>query len=172
MRSYSKLARQIAAVSALVALGCLGFSANSQVPTPETYAEAVGGQLVAPGDLIIDDTPMRCGRRPTVLDARLDDFGAAFPGFVILNPRLMARVSKTVKLWIYAHECGHQYRGPDETKADCFAVQRGRRYGWLDSDGLEQICTFIRPAKSTMMHLSGSRRCEVMRQCFKDRRVW
>ncbi len=152
---------------------CLGASVcAAQAPTPETYAETVGGQIIAAGDLMIDSVAMRCGRRPTVLDVHLDDFGAAYPGFVILNPRLLARVSTPVKLWIYAHECGHQYRGPDETRADCFAVQRGRRYGWLDSDGLEQVCRFISPARSSMMHLSGSRRCAIMRQCFYDRKVW
>lgn len=147
-------------------------TARAQTPTPETYASAVGGQLIKSGDLMIDNVPLRCGHRPTVLDNRLNDYGAAFPGFLILNPRLIARVSTPVKLWIYAHECGHQYRGPDETKADCFAVQRGRRYGWLDSDGLEQVCRFIRPARGSMMHLSGSRRCAIMRKCFAEKRVW
>ena len=53
-----------------------------------------------------------CGQRPTVLDNNLDDYGAAYPGFLILNPKLLNRVSTPVKMWIYAHECGHQFRGP------------------------------------------------------------
>jgi len=139
-------------------------------PTPEEYVAHVGGdaRVVAPGELTIDKRRMICGQRPTVLDNQLDDYGAAYPGFLILNPRLMGRVSTTVKLWIYAHECGHQFRGPDEETADCFAVQRGRREGWLDPDGVEQICRFIAPAKGDAMHFSGSYRCEAMRKCYAD----
>lgn len=142
-------------------------------PTPEQYVAHVGGEakILLPGQLVLDNRRLYCGQRPTVLDPRLDDYGAAYPGFLILNPRLLARVSTPVKLWIHAHECGHQFRGPDEETADCFAVQRGRREGWLTPDGLEEVCEFITPARSTSMHLSGSHRCQAMRQCYADPRV-
>ena len=139
-------------------------------PTPEEYAAHVGGEakIVQPGNLKLDGTRMTCGQRPTVLDNQLDDYGAAYPGFLILNPRLIAKVPTVVKLWIFAHECGHQFRGPDEETADCFAVQRGRRQGWLTTAGLDEICKFISPAKGDSMHFSGSHRCEIMRQCYTD----
>jgi len=142
-------------------------------PTPEEYMARVGAgaKLVPSGKLEIDGRKVYCGRRPTVLDGKLDDYGAAYPGFLILNPRLMAKVSNAVKLWIHAHECGHQYRGPDEETADCFAVQRGRRYGWLTPEGLEEVCRFISPAKGDSMHFSGSHRCEAMRRCYADPKV-
>lgn len=140
------------------------------VPTPEEYIGHVGGDahLVDPGTLTLDGIQQVCGQRPTVIDSQLDDFGAAYPGFLIINPRLMKKVSTPVKLWIYAHECGHQFRGPDEETADCFAVQRGRRQGWLTNEGLEEVCTFISPSKGDAMHLSGSHRCEYMRACYAD----
>ncbi len=69
-----------------------------------------------------------------------------------MNMRLLSRVTTPVKLWIYSHECGHQFRGPDEETADCFAVQRGRRQGWLSPGGVEEICQFISPAKGDAMH--------------------
>ncbi|RTL63273.1 MAG: hypothetical protein EKK41_23715 [Hyphomicrobiales bacterium] len=139
-------------------------------PNPEEYVAQVGkGASIVPwSDLKLDGRKVMCGKRPTVLDNQLDDYGAAYPGFVILNPKLLDRVSTPVKLWIHAHECGHQFRGPDEETADCFAVQRGRRQGWLTADGLEEVCKFIAPAKGDSMHFSGSRRCELMRQCFTD----
>lgn len=140
-------------------------------PTVEQYAAHVGGRIVPAGQLVIDGSRLICGRRPTVLDSTLDDYGAAYPGFLILNPRLIARVPKAVKLWIYSHECGHQFRGPDEEVADCFAVQRGRRQRWLTVDGLNQICSFISPAKGSSMHYSGPQRCQIMRQCYADKRV-
>ena len=139
-------------------------------PTPEEYIAHVGGdaKLVAAGELKLDGYKLYCGQRPTVLDSNLDDYGAAYPGFLILNPRLLAKVSLPVKLWIHAHECGHQFRGPDEETADCFAVQRGRRQRWLTPEGLEEVCRFISPAKGDSMHFSGSHRCDLMRACYAD----
>ena len=139
-------------------------------PTPEEYVGHVGGdaKIVGPKELKIDGQRMICGQRPTVLDSQLDDYGAAYPGFLILNPKLLQRVPTVVKLWIFAHECGHQFRGPDEETADCFAVQRGRRQGWLSPQGLDQICNFIAPAKGDSMHFSGSHRCDAMRRCYAD----
>ena len=142
-------------------------------PTPEEYASHVGGaaQIVQSGDLRLDGRRVYCGQRPTVLDNNLDDYGAAYPGFLILNPKLMNKVSTPVKLWIYAHECGHQFRGPDEETADCFAVQRGKRQGWLKEDGLDEVCAFISPARGDSMHFSGSHRCAQMRKCYADPEV-
>jgi len=159
--------------SICVAAGTAASAFSAGPPTPDEYVAHVGGdaKIIPAGQLTLDNRRLYCGQRPTVLDSRLDDYGAAYPGFLILNPRLLARVSTPVKLWIHAHECGHQFRGPDEETADCFAVQRGRREGWLTPDGLEEVCRFITPARSTSMHLSGSHRCEAMRQCYADPRV-
>ncbi|MBX9683738.1 MAG: hypothetical protein K2X41_08115 [Hyphomicrobium sp.] len=144
--------------------------AQDPPPTPEDYVAHVGGegQILPSGQFKLDGRTQRCGQRPTVVDNNLDDYGAAYPGFLIMNPKLLDRVSTPVKQWIFAHECGHQFRGPDEETADCFAVQRGRREGWLTAEGLEEVCTFISPAKADSMHFSGSYRCEYMRKCYAD----
>lgn len=152
-----------------------GVDAQAQSPpTPEQYVQQVGGdaQIVPAGLLKIDGYSAICGTRPTVLDSKLDDFAAAFPGFLILNPKLLAKIkSLPVKLWIHAHECGHQFRGPDEETADCFAVQRGRRQGWLTPEGLEDVCAFITPAKADNVHFAGAKRCEAMKECYADRSI-
>jgi len=164
-------------LGACVALGLLGGTlppgSAAAGPTPEEYVSHVGGdaQIVAAGQLKLDGHKLLCGQRPTVLDNNLDDYGAAYPGFLILNPKLLAKISTPVKMWIHAHECGHQFRGPDEETADCFAVQRGRRQGWLTPEGLEEVCAFIAPAKGDSMHFSGSHRCEAMRQCYIDKDI-
>ena len=139
-------------------------------PTPEQYAARAGAdaKILKPGELILDGRRQFCGQRPTVIDNSLDDYGAAYPGFLIFNSKLLEKVSPAVKQWIYAHECGHQFRGPDEQTADCFAIQRGRRQGWLTEEGIKEICRFISPSKGDGMHFSGSHRCEYMRQCFQD----
>ena len=146
----------------------------AQAPTAEQYVQTVGGdaRVVAAGMLTIDGRKVICGSRPTVLDSTLDDYAAAYPTFLILNPKLLAKIkSLPVKLWIHAHECGHQFRGPDEETADCFAVQRGRRQGWLTPEGLEDVCAFIGPAKASDVHYGGAKRCETMRQCYVDRSI-
>jgi len=159
-------------LSGLVAAILIGVSAllAEGPPTPEEYIAKVGGgaEIVPVGQLKLDNWRVYCGNRPTVLNDKLDDYGAAFPGYVILNPRLLALVPTPVKLWIHAHECGHQFRGADEETADCFAVQRGRRQGWLTAEGLEQICQFIGKSKGDDVHVSGTHRCAYMRICYAD----
>ena len=148
--------------------------AQDRDPTPEEYVRKVGGgaKIVPAGTLKIDGQTAVCGRRPTVLNDNLDDYGAAYEGFVILNPKLLAKIKSTaVKLWIHAHECGHQFRGADEETADCFAVQRGRRQGWLTPQGLEDVCAFMSPAKADNAHFTGGARCEAMRKCYADREI-
>lgn len=174
----------VKSVAALVATGLAAASmlmtplggaarAENATPTPEEYVQQAGEEslLLAPGQFVLDGLKQTCGQRPVVIDNKLDDYGAAYPGFLIMNPKLLSRVSTPVKQWIFAHECGHQFRGPDEETADCFAVQRGRRQGWLTDAGVEEICTFISPAKGDAMHFSGSHRCEYMRKCYADPKV-
>ena len=142
-------------------------------PSPEQYVSHVGGNatILDPGEFKLDGNRQWCGNRPVVIDDKLDDYGAAYPGFLIFNTKLLSQVSTPVKFWIFAHECAHQFRGPDEQTADCFAVQRGRRQGWLTIDGVEEVCRFISPAKGDMMHFSGSHRCDYMRKCYTDPKV-
>lgn len=160
-------------LAATLLAGAIVSPAAAGSPTPDEYVAHVGGdaKILPAGQLTLDNRRVYCGQRPTVLDSKLDDYGAAYPGFLILNPRLLGRVSTPVKMWIFSHECAHQFRGPDEETADCFAVQRGRREGWLTPEGLEEVCQFIAPAKGTSMHLSGSHRCQAMRQCYADPKV-
>src|SRR5437588_4662609 len=99
----------------VIALNALSPQCAQAGPTPEEYVSKVGGdaRIVPVVQLQIDGNKLVCGQRPTVLDNKLDDYGAAYPGFLILNPNLLAKISTPVKLWIYSHECGHQFRGPD-----------------------------------------------------------
>lgn len=142
-------------------------------PPIEEYVQSAGaGATIVPaGQLRLDGWRVGCGNRSTVLDPGLDDFGAAYPNYLILNPKMLAKVPTQVKLWIHAHECGHQFRGPDEEKADCFAVQRGRRQKWLTVEGLDQICEFIKPSRGDSAHFGGVHRCETMRKCYASSEV-
>ena len=173
MRIRRGSSRLASGLIALLALSSPAAAEENRSPTAEEYMAHTGGEatMVASGEFVLDGVKLYCGTRPTIVDNKLDDYGAAYPGFLIMNMRLLGKVSTPVKLWIYSHECGHQFRGPDEETADCFAVQRGRRQGWLSPGGVEEICQFISPAKGDSMHFSGSHRCEYMRQCFMEERI-
>jgi hypothetical protein len=139
-------------------------------PTVEDYLKEAGpdAKLVNQGALKIDGRPVNCGKRPTVLNSNFDSWGGAFPGFVILNTKKIAGLSTPVKLYVYSHECGHQFEGPDETKADLFAIRRGVTRGWLDAVGMEDICTFISTLKGDGVHPPGPERCETMRKYYRE----
>jgi len=132
----------------------------------EAYLAWSGGKLIAAGGTEIDGRRMACGSSPTILDPHLSDFGASGHGFIVLNPSLFVGLPMPVKLWIFSHECAHQKVGADEGKADCVAVQRGRREGWLTESGLRQVCDFMKPARADSSHFSGPQRCEFMQRCF------
>jgi hypothetical protein len=134
----------------------------------ETYIARKGGTLIPAGRTEIDGHRIICGSAPTVLDPDQDDFGASYNGFLVLNPTLFAGLATPVKLWIFSHECAHLAVGRDEVKADCVAVQRGRREGWLTATGLDQICEFMGPSHGDQSHFTGTQRCALMRQCFQE----
>jgi hypothetical protein len=168
---------RLAAVAALALAGLSGLNGTARAqefvyrggsaggPTVGQYLEQVGpsGQEVPHGSLKIDGIRVNCGTRPTVLNPNFDSWGGAFPGFLILNTTKIAGLSTQVKLYIYSHECGHQFIGASETKADLFAIRRGVKWGWLDAQGMEEICIFISQLKGDAVHPPGPQRCETMR---------
>jgi hypothetical protein len=127
-----------------------------------------GAKIAQAGKLVLDGHRMSCGNWAMILDPNLNDYAASYPQFIILNIAYVAKVPTAVKLWIFSHECGHLFGGPDENKADCFAVRRGRAAGWLDAAGLEQVCSFISAARPDATHVSGTNRCNLMRECFRQ----
>ena len=171
MRDGRALLKLAVAGALAIALGVAG-PANAQEwsgkegsttsgPSLDEYLKSLGadGKLIAHGALKLDGKSVNCGKRPTVLNPNFDSWGGAFPGFLILNNKKMTGLSSQVKLYIYSHECGHQFIGADETKADLFAIRRGVKYGWLDAQGLEDICTFISQLKGDAVHPPGPQRC-------------
>jgi hypothetical protein len=111
---------------------------------------------------------VHCDRVRLRLDGRLENLGAAAVDerLLLLNPRLLRRYSNTVQLFVFHHECGHHRVGGSELKADCWAVNRGLRDGWLDRKGLAQVCRSFENAPETDTHPSGRRRCANIDRCF------
>jgi hypothetical protein len=118
------------------------------------------------GTLQVAGRNMSCGGVDMVLDARLPNLGAAGPGVLVINPRLLRRETTIVGLFVFQHECGHHHVGSSELGADCWAVNRGVRDGWLDAAGLKQVCRSFGGAPETSTHPSAARRCGNLDKCF------
>ncbi|MGE5511306.1 MAG: hypothetical protein ACM31O_08665 [Bacteroidota bacterium] len=118
------------------------------------------------GAVQIAGRSLKCGSVRNRLDPRLPNLGMAGPGVLTLNPGLLARYSETVRLFVYHHECGHHHVGGDELRADCWAVNRGLRDGWLNRGALGQICRSFGNDPETETHPSGQRRCRSLERCF------
>ena len=140
--------------------------------TVEQYIKEAGGvaRYVAPGKLRLAGRRVGCGKRPSILDPEFDTWAGAYtnPGFIIVNPIYMRKEKKIVQLYIYAHECGHQFRGFDEDTSDAFAIRRGVRQGWLRKKGMKEVCQFISRVPGDSEHPAGPVRCRRMIAVYND----
>jgi hypothetical protein len=125
--------------------------------------------LVPAGRLVIAGRRLSCGGTQTLLR---DFEGFAVSSTVImLNMKALKDLPQQVQWLIYYHECGHILYGPSETSADCYAVRRARREGWLDEQGLDDICAAFKIAGHGPVHLDPEERCNQLRQCFVKKGV-
>ncbi|MCL4766503.1 MAG: hypothetical protein KJZ80_09750 [Hyphomicrobiaceae bacterium] len=153
-------ARLLGVATAIAAI--LGF-------TPVSVAAPLKGgspKLQRNGTINIAGRDLRCGNARNVLDRRLPSEGAAAPGMLIINPRLITRMPRTVRLFIFHHECGHHNIGASELRADTWAVERGVREGWLDRNGLKQVCRSFGNMPATPTHPSGRSRCRNLERSY------
>lgn len=118
------------------------------------------------GTMSIAGRNLRCGNVRHVLDGGLPSEGAAAPGVLVINPRLLNRMPPTVRLFVYYHECGHHSVGASELGADSWAVNRGVREGWLDRAGLQQVCRSFGNMPRTATHPSSRSRCRNLERAY------
>lgn len=144
----------------------IGLAAALAFPAFNAPIASPNEKVVAAGTLKLAGRRMSCGRTPTLISHSFWDYGGAKKGMIILNPTKLEDLSKSVRLFVYAHECGHQVYGPREIRADCYAVERGKREGWLDDTGMNEVCSFISPLPGDWVHPPGPKRCEIMRACY------
>ncbi len=147
---------------ALAAVTCLG----SAIPTLNAAPVSSLPQIARDGSMTLAGRSVRCGNVRNVLDRNLPSEGAAAPGVLIINPRLINRMPQIVRLFVFHHECGHHNIGQSELAADCWAVERGVEQGWLDRKGLGQVCRSFGNMPETETHPSAQRRCGNLNRCF------
>lgn len=147
---------------AIVAAGLLGL-ANGRAHASSTL------ELNASGELAIDGRRVSCKPEiQTILDAKLPNLGIATRSQLVLNPHLLRRLSPTVRMFVYHHECGHHHVGGDELGADCWAVRAGVASGWLHQRQLSEICASFGNARATATHPATAYRCRALQACFAE----
>jgi hypothetical protein len=153
-------ARLLSALVIALAL-CLGLSAG---PFGGSGLAIEQGTRVAPGRLVVAGRRLSCGATATLIR---DFEGFAVSSTVImLNMQALKDLPRPVQWLIYYHECGHILYGPNETAADCYAVRRARREGWLNTQALDDICATFNIASHGPVHPDPDARCSQLRQCF------
>lgn len=125
----------------------------------------------------VSGLPMNCtayNNQPVAIffNYRLNNVGIATnhsngAPIIVLNPNVVGQFSNTVAQWWFAHECAHHNTGPNETKADCYAVQQLVRNGVIRHP--EQLLSFSRELAtlpgSPMGHLPGPYRAKNIVNC-------
>ena len=135
---------------------------------PGDAVAAEPARLAADGSLVIAGKHLRCQNVRARLDRKLPNPGAAAIGqrLLLINPVQIARMPETVQVFVFYHECGHHNAGASELGADCWAVERGVEGGWLDRQGLNDVCRSFGDAPETPTHPSGKRRCAHLDRCY------
>jgi len=141
-------------------------SRNSILLTAVLIATQANAQVFPPGTFSIDGIPVNCGGASTVLTQGLGDVAKAIPGRILIDIDAFQTLPTGVKLFVYAHECGHQIYGPNENTADCFAVKLGRNQGVIDYNVLQSICQSVYFSPGDWTHMPGPLRCQQMLACF------
>lgn len=140
------------------------------IAAPERQALGVEkDKLVPAGRLVIAGRRLSCGSTQTLL--RDFEGFAASSTVIMLNMQALGDLPRQVQWLIYYHECGHILYGPSENAADCYAMRRARREGWLNDQALNDICAAFNIAGHGPVHPDPNERCNQLRQCFAKKGV-
>lgn len=141
-----------------------------------------------PFNPVIAGVPVNClsagtGQRVAfVANPWLNDVGRARPGMpptIEMNPAVLGQLPRTMQLFWYGHECAHHALGhtigglslASESAADCWAVQTGRRQGFLSRADIESFVPYLygNPG-SPWGHLPGPQRIAQLMSCYESGR--
>lgn len=122
-------------------------------------------EVFPPGTFAIDGFSVNCGNAVTIVTPNLPDIAFAQPGRILLHP-MLGNFPTGVKLFVYAHECAHQFVGANEVAADAWAIKLGRNQGWINLQVLNQICQALWFTPGSWTHFPGPQRCQLMFQAF------
>jgi hypothetical protein len=141
------------------------------VSAEDTHAQHLL-QVVPPGNLVLDGYRAECfGSRTEIISAGA---GGGYAWFnwdrsaVILNDDDFRPLPTFLKLFVYAHECGHRVYGPNEDTADCFAAKVGRQQGWFPHWSFPMIVRMFANSPGDWTHRPGPARVHNIAACHAD----
>src|SRR5689334_2944183 len=103
------LSSRIGRAAAMAAMGLV-----AALPTARP---AAAQSLKRDGTVEIAGRSLACGSVRVRLDRSIPSEGAAAPGILILNPRMLKSQPDSVRLFVFHHECGHLHVGQSEFAA-------------------------------------------------------
>jgi hypothetical protein len=145
---------------------CIGAHADVVIDDSKSYPDSYTTPRGEKGAVTI-----KCTGVKVVVDTSLpSEGGAAGTDVILLNPNMLNKQPKAVRLFVFAHECGHTQPEIDDSEllADKYAVKRGVEEGWLDEAGLKQVCESFDDAPATRTHPSGRTRCTANAKWFAE----
>ena len=148
---------------------CLPETSLAQAQSTLVRQLTDGGRLLQAGAYRIGNRRMRCGSAKTLISPKFWDYGGALPDLIILNPRKMKTLPRRLRMFVYEHECAHQNTS-SETRADCTAIKKGKREGWLRRRDVQHVCQrLFLHSKGDRYHPAGPKRCKLLLQCYDGR---
>ena len=118
------------------------------------------------GSAKIAGVRMNCHAANVVVSNEVPGPGFALAGTILLGPKYLKKYPPIVQRLIFLHECAHQYVGPDEVEADCWAVKVAKRQGWLTPAGVKSTCKAIWHTNGGYTHPNGPERCAKLIACY------
>jgi hypothetical protein len=125
-------------------------------------------QVFAPGRFVIDGIPVSCGPLPTIVTSSLPDVAMNNGQAILVNASAFFALPTFIKLFIYAHECGHYVVGMSEDGADCFATKLGRDQGWFPPNAFRLLIAAFRDNPGDWTHRPGPARLRNMTACYQS----
>jgi hypothetical protein len=141
-------------------LPALSIAVLALIGLPAASSDSVAGSAVIGG------MRLSCHPAEVVMSNEVPGPGFAVPGLLMFGPRFLKAYPPLVQRLVFLHECGHQYVGTDENAADCYAVEAGKRQGWLTQAGLAQACKALWHTLGDGAHLAGPERCAALQACY------
>ncbi len=136
--------------------------AVASIPVRASHA-----QVFPPGTFVIDGYPVSCGGAPTVLIPSLPDAAMNNGQAIAINPIVVQQLPTVLKLFTYAHECGHFFSGADELGADCWAIRIGRDQGWFPPEAFQFLIQLFQGNPGNINHPPGPIRIQNMLNCYQ-----
>lgn len=126
---------------------------------------------IAPsGTLTLDGYSAQCAYAATHIISAGPTAGYAWyntaSGAIILNHDQYVMLPTFLKMFVFAHECGHRVYGLNEDTADCFAAKLGRDQGWFPPMSFPMITSFFAHAPGDWTHRPGPARVSNIAACY------